>query len=187
MFDVLNHTLGSAVAPAGTFTVAYPADRSAGNYTGAHKHKLHALGANYTAPADFTVSFGASDVTVTWGATTTLPAGTSLRLQLDRFGADDRDPEKARLLDTVARVPLMLVNLGAPDTADADGICASQSGTANVDATINGVYAANGVGVLDVPRNVVGAWCRATTWTATRWKSVPLPARRTRDRRRSSA
>ena len=38
--------------------------------------------------------------------------------------------------------------LGAPDAADADGVCATQSVTAS--ATINGVLASGGVATFDV-------------------------------------
>ena len=45
-----------------------------------------------------------------------------------------------------------------PIVADADGISVSQSVGAGADATITGLQAVAGVAILDVPRNVVGAW-----------------------------
>ena len=61
----------------------------------------------------------------------------------------------------------MVINLGAPITADADGVCASQSGTAATAMTINGALASGGVATFDVPRNVVGAWTNTATLTVT--------------------
>lgn len=58
-------------------------------------------------------------------------------------------------------------NFGAPATADADGVCASQSVTAGVAALINGALASGGVATFDVPRNVVAAWTNAAICTVT--------------------
>ena len=59
-------TLASAVATSGTFTVSYPSGTNSGTYFGGAKHKLFALQTLYSAPTDFTLAFGASNVTVTW-------------------------------------------------------------------------------------------------------------------------
>src|SRR3546814_17307616 len=59
------------------------------------------------------------------------------------------------------------VNLGAPLTADADGVCASQAITAAAGGTINGAFATGGVATLYVPRNVVAAWTTAAGLTVT--------------------
>src|SRR3546814_1050600 len=59
------------------------------------------------------------------------------------------------------------VNLGAPLTADADGVCASQAITAAAGGTINGAFATGGVATFDVPRNVVAAWTTAAVLTVT--------------------
>lgn len=167
MFDVIEHVLTAAVADNGTFTVSYPANRSAGSYTGAHKHVMFALGAKRTNPDNFTISFGASDFTVTYKDSTTLPVGTLVRIQLDRVGDDNREPEKVALPDTMQRAPVMRIDLGSPDLADADGAAASQSVAAGEEAVLNGVYASNGVVVFDVPRNVVGAWTTTSVITIT--------------------
>lgn len=167
MFDTIQHTLSAAVATSGTFTVAYPTGRDAGHYAGARNHKLSALGADRSSPSGFTVSFGTSNITVTYLGTTTLPAGTVVWLQLDRLS---EYPGRNELIGRTARtghLTPVLVNLGAPDAADADGVCASQSGTASTAMTINGALAASGVATFDVPRNVVAAWTNTAVLTVT--------------------
>src|SRR3546814_2228644 len=63
------------------------------------------------------------------------------------------------------------VNLGAPLTADADGVCASQAITAAAGGTINGAFATGGVATFDVPRNVVAAWTTAAVLPVTGTRS----------------
>lgn len=50
--------------------------------------------------------------------------------------------------------PIQVFNLGAPDTADADGIATSQSPSGAGDLTLDGTYASSGTATLDVPRAV---------------------------------
>jgi hypothetical protein len=50
--------------------------------------------------------------------------------------------------------PIQVINLGAPETADADGIATSQSPSGAGDLTLDGTYASNGTATLDVPRAV---------------------------------
>lgn len=168
MFDVVQTTLAAQVADNGTFTVAYPTDRTAGSYTGGRKHKMFVNQSVFQAPGDFTVSFGASEITVTWLANTTLAANTPVAIEFDRLGSDS-NPVLAVLPARLRQSPLMLIDLGAPDTADADGISVSQSVTVSTTplATITGAYASGGVATLDVPRNVVGAWTGAAVLTVT--------------------
>ena len=164
MFDNISHTLASAVADNGTFAVSYPAGRGAGSYDHAHAHKMLALGAVRTSPVDFSISFGATTFTVTYLGSTTLPAGTLVRLQLDRQGDDDGTPENDTLADGVVKAPLHLINLGSPDLADADGLSASQTVTgAGTAFLLNGAVGAT----FDVPRNVVGAWTNTAIITIT--------------------
>lgn len=61
--------------------------------------------------------------------------------------------------------PLYVHDFGAVATADADGICASQSATGA--ALINGALASGGVATFDVPRNVVAAWTGTAVLTVT--------------------
>lgn len=165
MFDKITHTLSADVATSGTFDVSYPTGRSAGNYRGGFKHKLFANMTLFNAPGDFTVSFGASNITITWLGATTLPAGATVGVEFDIYGEDQ--PEKAIVPDNVVKAQVVRIDLGAPDTADADGVCASQSGTASTAMTINGALAANGVATFDVPRNVVAAWTGTAVLTIT--------------------
>lgn len=166
MFTVITTTLADAVATNGTFAVGYPAGKSSASYVGAHAHKLSALQTIYNAPASFTLAFGASSITVTYLGATTLPAGTLVTLQVDQLGTDDRQPEKALVNDRIGKAPLMLLDLGAPLTADADGVSASQTVTgAGTAFLINGALALNGVVTLDTPRNIVAAWTNTAVLT----------------------
>lgn len=168
MYDSIQTVLSAAVADNGTFTVGYPAGKSAATYTGAHFHKMGALQSIYNAPVDFTLTFGASSITVTWLANTTLPAGATVNLQVDRLGTDSREPEKAIVNTRLVKAPLMLLDLGSPGTADADGVSASQTVTgAGTAFLINGALASGGAVVFDTPRNVVGAWTNAAVITIT--------------------
>lgn len=168
MFDNIQTVLSAAVADNGTFTVGYPAGKSAATYTGAHKHKMGALQSIYEAPNDFSLSFGASSITVTWLADTTLPAGTTVNLQVDKLGTDDRQPEKAIVNERIVKAPLTLLDLGSPLTADADGVAASQTVTgAGTAFVINGALADGGKVVFDTPRNVVAAWTNTAVLTIT--------------------
>lgn len=175
MFDILRATPSSAVATSGTITFAYPSGRSAGDYA-SYGHKAFAEGLQtYLTQdkGDFTVSFGASDITFTYAGTTSIPANTTVALQANYVGQDDRDPSSLIGVKRTAFAPLARIDLGSPDTADADGILESQNLTsAGVYSVLafNGVYGdpyGNSYAVLDVPRNVVAAWTGAAVLTVT--------------------
>lgn len=155
--------LASAVAQNGTFTVPYGTDQDAGAFQGASKHYMYANQASFEAPKDFTVSFGASSITVTYKGATTLPAGTKVRLEFGTLGSSSRVGKAKRTTELVGRK----IDFGAPDTADADGICASQAIPAAGAGSRNGALAANNAVSLDVPRNVVAAWTGTTVLTIT--------------------
>ncbi len=177
-YDVVPVVLASAVANGGTFTVGYPTNRDSGDYTGGLNHSvqsndygsLYAVrmrinGANVAAKVAF--SFGTSSITVTNNSGGTLAAGSKLYVQLDRAGPDLQPISGVAMADEgkMTDLGLFLINLGAPDVADADGICASQ--TINTTGSINGALASGGVATFDVPRNVVGAWTNTATLTVT--------------------
>jgi hypothetical protein len=165
-FDIVDHTMAADVADNGTFTIAYPSGRSAGNYAGAAGHKMFALQTYRSSPNDFSLSFGASNITVTYLGSTTLPAGAAVKFQLDRV-AGDKTPDKA--ITNLQMIPagLQLLDLGSPGTADSDGVCASQSVAAGAAFLINGLLASNGAVVFDTPRNVVAGWTTESVLTIT--------------------
>lgn len=152
-FDTLTHTLTAAVATSGNFTVSYPANRDDGDYRGGYDHILIANGGVFKATAgDISLAFGASNITVTYNGTTTLPAGTDVRVQLDRVGADDSIADPLADSGKMARVEVVTVNLGAPLTADPDGIL--DGVTATDSAAEYDSDDANVSFTLDVPRNL---------------------------------
>lgn len=169
-FKTAKHTPASAIATSGTFNVSYPENTNSGSFRAAGAHKMFAIGlqAMFTSPADFTVSFGTSNITVTYLGTTSLPAEETIHLQFDMVGSDANElPDSFLGTERVAFAPSMLINLGAPDVADADGVCESQAGTADTAMTLDGALVSDGEAVFDVPRNVVAAWTTAATLTVT--------------------
>lgn len=172
-------TLGSAVADAGTFTIAYPArvgpdggSTNAGDFYQGIYHTLVMNGAKLLYPDDFDLTFGTSSITVTNKTGSTWPADAKWFAQFDEPGkkvwASNLDG-KGQVMNRSGRADVVLLTLGAPDILDADGICASQSIAAGTNstatsATLDGALAsANATTgtrevVLDVPRNVVAAW-----------------------------
>lgn len=173
-FYVASATIASDVASAGTFTVGYPTGTDAGNFEHTIGHKLYVAGHQklYNYPADFTLSFDATEITVTYNGSTTIPAGSSVSLQLDEMGADDDADFTETTLQGVLRMQTAVLDLGAPDTADADAIIKAATstelpdtetvtytpdtdGTTPTDGAAS-VAVVNGVNYweLDVPRNV---------------------------------
>ena len=168
MFKVIETTLTSALATAGTITPGYPSGYTEGDFILGRKHVITVDdGAVYYAPDDFTITLGDSTFTVTWKNSATIASGSKLKIQLDIPGDDagfrvvvddDQDDQAADMsvshLDTVAKMTTVLVNLGTAATADPDGVCQSQSGAAGA-LTLNGALVSGGVATFDVPRNVV--------------------------------
>lgn len=154
-YDVVELTLASAVANAGTFTVGYPTSRDSGDYEGGHDHKVisHEYGDLLATAGDVSFSFDASVVTITNSTGQSLAQGTKLWVQLDRLGKNDMN---ALLADDTKMTPagVMVINLGAPDTADVDGVCTTELLGAAGDIPIDGAAASGGVATLDVPRNI---------------------------------
>lgn len=172
-------TVASAVAQNGNFTVSYPDGTSAGTFA-AYGHRMFARGLQrmFTQDAgEMSVSFGASNITVTYKGATSIPADTVVNVEFNIAG--DVDPQKdlvgSDLVESkrVSFAPLMKIDLGSPDAADPNGIVESQDLTsAGVYSTLafNGVYGDpynNTKAVLDVPRNVVAAWSTAAVLTVT--------------------
>lgn len=172
-FKNVETTTGAAVATAGTITFAYPTNTNAGSFAAfGHKLWVEDFQSLLSAPGDFTVSFGASDITVTYNGTTTIPASCRVNAQFNVLGADDGDIHLDEPIEGVAETALVTLNLGAPDTADANGYVESQDLTAlgvfSVDVTAAAALAAAALdGEADVPRNVVAAWTGTAVLTIT--------------------
>ena len=176
MFIISQTTLGSAVATSGTVTFSYPANTNAGSFADyGHKIWVDKLQKLLSSPSDFTVSFGASDITITYNGSTTLPVDTRLNAQFNIKGADDGEIETDIDDNTVKRSQLMNlvnINLGAADTADANGYVESQdltsAGVFSVNTTAAAAIAAAALnGEADVARNVVAAWTGTAVLTIT--------------------
>lgn len=170
MFDIIRSSLGAAILDAGTFTIGYPVGRDAGSYAGGLGHSVVSNTYGILTGAEISLSFDATVVTITNNSGQTLAAGTSIIVQLDRIGADGdlitgvefADP------DTMRGLPPVMINLGAPIVADANGAVASQAATTGGLGTgINGALASGGVANFDVPRNVVAAWTNTAIITVT--------------------
>lgn len=179
MHKTAEAVLSAAVATSGTFTVGYPDGYSAGDFENAGHHEFTAMGAVFRSPNDFTVSFGATAVTVTYNGTTTIPAQTRIFFQFNMVGRIDANNRisglagnlQTRMIDRdivflnkSAAGDLVFINLGSPSAADSDGICASQSvDVSEADAVINGALAETGddgaaLVINKTPRNVVASW-----------------------------
>lgn len=169
-FDIVRTTVSAAVPSGGTITFAYPAGKDAGSYRGSNQHVLSVRGlmANFAFPSQFTVAFG-STIVVTYNGSTTIPAATEVSLQLNLVGATDKIPSIANTTLRVLNLAPFLVDFGAVDAADADGVVASQAITAasGLATGINGALATGGVATFDVPRNVVAAWTGTAVITVT--------------------
>lgn len=143
----------SAVATSGTLTFAYPTGTDASTYA-SYGHRIIARGlqAKFTQDAgQISVSFGASNITVTYKGTTSIPADSVVLAEFNVSGNEDAPIMPASVYD----MSLVKIDLGAPDTIDDDGICQSQSASGAHTLTLNGALVVNGVAVLDVPRNVI--------------------------------
>lgn len=165
-FFIAEKVLSAAVATSGTFTIDYPDGTDAGTFQGGSGHKMYAAGHQYeyTSPAGFTVSFDATTITITHLGATALPLGKRVTMQFNGVGASPvADPDMRGVKRVSAATPV-LVSLGAPDTADPNGVSESQGATT---MALDGALVAGGVATFDVPRNVVGAWTTTAVATIT--------------------
>lgn len=163
-FSVIHKVLATDLANGGTVTFAYPTGLGAGSFEG-HKHTLVTPQANFASPASISVSFGASEITVTYNGATTIPAGSAVALQVDRTGHDGSDPYSYTVAG-VQPLPLALLEIGAAIPADVDSLIDAATGselpnaetvtyTFPDDVGTSPVDGANTTGVLDVARNVL--------------------------------
>lgn len=163
--SVIETVLASALSGSGTLALSYPTGTNPGTFVNGKRHRVvTGSGDAFPAPKYFTLSYGASSITLTWASSSpTLPVGTKLYIQLDAAGSSPQRTEEAAGpgLNNTAGMALKLVDWGAPLTADADGVCASQSVSEDAEALLNGALSGDiisGRMIFDVPRNVVGAW-----------------------------
>jgi hypothetical protein len=141
--------LASAVAQSGTITFSYPAGKTRGDFVGAGRHLMTALQATYRSPVDFTVALNATTVVVTWQRSSSLPAGTQVRLQLDEAGEypHQQDPAALEAIPNVNGTTSVEIDLGTPIATSTTAIRAAAALAANTNA-LTSTY------VNEVPRNV---------------------------------
>lgn len=167
--EIIAATLGAAVGAGASFTVNYPAGKSADDYLGGTDHYLvsNSIQTLFAKNGDFTLTPGASNISVALAAGIALPLGAKVYLHVDR---GERDSAEALAnAGKMNELTLVKIGLGAPAAAVANGAVASQNATAlNGLATgINGSLATGGVATFDVARNVVAAWTNAAILTVT--------------------
>lgn len=168
--ESLTTVTSGTVATGATITFSYPTGKNAGFYRGNYGQTLWVSGlqAMFYAPKDFTVAYGASNVTVTYNGTTTIPSGSKVSL-----GNDQNDAFHANaILNTTKReqfYEVVFVDFGAVAAASANAIALAQAVAGAGNLTLAGALASSGVATMDVPRNVVAVSANAgdTTQTAT--------------------
>lgn len=144
-FATNSGVLAAPVANNGTFTIAYPAGRTGGDFSGGLNHQLSIGQRLYNSPGDFTVAFGAAVATITWKGANTLPAGSPFRVQFDIAGDVVEFPEITR----ASRAYLERVDFGTPQAAAPAALRAAAPAAAAGPLAL--IAAAQ---TLDVPRNV---------------------------------
>jgi|GEM_PF-759049 len=175
-FSVITGALGSAVAPNGTFTAAYPSGKDSGAFFLAVGHKLTVGSDVYYYPVDFDITLGATSATVTNKTSAiTWPSGAVTRLQLEEAGEraqltlQIQSPNaqvgtiavtqysintKAKLVPTTYDTYLDLITLGAPVALSTNAIALAQSAAGAGSLTLNGALVSGGIATLDQPRAV---------------------------------
>jgi hypothetical protein len=166
---VAETTLASAVAQNGTFNVSYPSGYNAGSFA-SYGHEMFAAGLQAHFKQDngeLSISFGASNATVTYKGSTSIPADSRITLQLNIAGGPEL-PDTLQGVERAVAIPTTRIDLGAADAADSDGVAASQSVSASGSFSLNGALVnADGDAEFDVPRNVVAAWTTTSVLTIT--------------------
>lgn len=173
--NIIKTTLSAALVAGGTLAVGYPVGTNAGTFQNGVTHRIvTGSGDKYTAPANYTLSYGASSITLTWGSgQTTLPVNTFLFIQLDVGGGSSQSANEARnpALNNTVAADLKLINFGAPAAAVATALAASQTVTlvsTSINALLNGTLgttAGTAPVSFDRPRNVVAAWTNTAILT----------------------
>ena len=171
IYDGVAVTIASTVAVGGTFTASYPSGKSAPDYRGGDDHLLIS-GASpvlFAKDGDFSLSYGASNITVTVLRGRGYTAGEVVYLNLDRAAIGPGEEVVMANPEQMAGLTLVRVNLGAPIASSANAVVLSQACTAldGLATGINGARASGGVATLDVPRALVAAWTGTAVLTVT--------------------
>lgn len=157
-FKIYTFSPASAVATGGTMAFVLGNAVELGQVKNEGNHVLFAegLGAQFNFPGDFTISFSGSTATVTYNGTTSIPAGSVVKLQLESAGENSylTQPQPLTGRDYLGNVrhvqsALVRVLLGAPIAASATNIVATVARTGTNTLT---TYAP--AFVQDVPRNL---------------------------------
>lgn len=166
-YDTISYTLVAAVGAASTFSVPYPANKSADDYLGGTDHFLVSDTARtlFAASNDFTLTFGASDITVSMLSGIAMANGSKINLNIDLGDVDSVTPLANPA--SMGELTLVRILLGAPIAASATAVCASQALNTGALGVINGAHAAAGIATFSKPRNVVAAWTGAAVLTVT--------------------
>lgn len=143
--------LASAVATSGTFTVSYPSGKGKGNFINGSDHRMVALQKEMFVGKEFTISFGDTAATITYLGSTTIPASSTVRVQLDEVGEEYRVEE---VISGGQQLRPVWIDLGSPATADADGILNDASATDSATSYDSSDFVTGFDGTLDVPRNL---------------------------------
>jgi len=164
----VNGTLAANVAPAGTFTVAYPQGTNRGTFTGLQTHGLSINDQALAHYDRFLLTFNAANITVTNRSSSTWLAGQTFVLGLEVPGERDvRDRWGRNPIQRANRQSFVQISLGSPAAASANAIATSQSVGAGAAFVLNGALLVSGRVRLDVPRNVVAAWTGTAVITVT--------------------
>lgn len=172
--ETISKTLTANVGQGGSFTIAYPDGKDADDFQ-AGANPDHVITSVSGMPlsarnGEFSVAFGASNISVTILKNFSFVNGETIWLHID--AEPRRDVDGGLTLANPAQMDEMaavIMNLGTPIATDADSVVASQAATAagGLATGINGALAADGVATFDVPRNVVAAWTTTAVLTVT--------------------
>lgn len=171
IYDTVAVTIGSTVAIGGTFTASYPSGKGGADYRGGDDHLIVSGSAPvlFAKQGDFSIAYGASNMTVTILRGRGFTAGDIINLSLDRAAIGPGEEAVMANPTTMANSTVIRVNLGKPAASAANNVVASQAATlaTGLATGINGALAAAGVATLDVPRALVAAWTNTAVLTVT--------------------
>jgi hypothetical protein len=161
MFQTIQGNLTADVAASGSFTVAYPTGLNSGHFKNAVRNVLVLSQSTFNSPADFTLTFGTSSISVTNGTSAAWVAGSAFFLQLDLPGiAPIADPATAFVPINTRRSTVHQIDLGAASLGSAALLALTQT-------LSTGGIAALTTRQIDVPRNIVASWSTASVLTLT--------------------